>query len=303
MAWTKGSFPVLLSIDVDGDLPVLAEDSANVDRLKSRFSGLYGREHGVHRVLSMLVDLGVTADWFFPGEIMRRYAQVVRAVHAAGRPIVVHGDRHLNFDNLDAPAQIDEILGGRDALKEVTRVTTNGFRTPSGEWYPGFPGAMQKAGFTWSSSLPFGEMPYRLTGTDLIEIPFRYELEGLQYFGFSFDPPFPLGQSRIAALESVEANWWSEARGAERFGTLLHIRLNAELRGVPSRTRMLRRFLTKLRQDTTASFTSCTELQELFVASPQDPEHPYELFTVLRASETTPPQVIQPPPTPEAGRK
>lgn len=286
MAWPEGSFPFLLSIDVDGDLPLLAENPANVDRLKSRSSGLYGPEHGVHRLLAMLVDLGVTADWFFPGEIARRYPQAVRAVHAAGHPIGVHGNRHLDFDRLDTSGQVEEILGGRAALEEVIGVTTTGFRTPCGEWSPAFPEAMQNAGFTWSSSLPFGEMPYRLTGTDLVEIPFRYELEDLQYFGYSFDPPFPPGQSRIASLESVEANWWSEARGSQRFGTLLHVRVNAELMGLPSRARLLRRFLMKLRQETTACFTSCATLQELFVDYEQDADHPYELFTALRLSET-----------------
>lgn len=285
MAWPDGSFPFLLSIDVDGDLPLLAEHPANIDRLKSRSSGLYGPLHGVDRLLAMLLDLGVTADWFFPGEITRRYPQTVRAVHAAGHPIGVHGDHHLNFDRLDTAAQVQEILGGRAALEEVIGVTATGFRTPCGEWSPDFPKAMQNAGFTWSSSLPFGEMPYRLTGTDLIEIPFRYELEDLQYFGYSFDPPFPPGQSRIASLESVEANWWSEARGSQRFGTLLHLRVNAELMGLPSRTRLLRRFLVKLQQETTARFTTCATLQELFTDCDQDDKHPYALFTALQASE------------------
>jgi peptidoglycan/xylan/chitin deacetylase (PgdA/CDA1 family) len=283
--WPDGAFAVVLTVDVDGDLPLLADDPSNVDRMKSRSAGLYGPEHGVPRLLALLTDLGVAADWFFPGEIARRYPDAVRAVHAAGHGIGVHGNRHLDFDRLELADQIEEMLSGRAAVQQIIGETPSGFRTPAGEWASGFPEAMQRAGFTWSSSLPSDEMPFHLTGTDLIEIPFRYELEDLQYFGYNLDPPFPPGQARIAPLESVEANWWCEVRGAERYGTLLHLRVNAEVMGVASRARMLQRFLQEVREGTNAWFTTCTELHALFVNREPDTAHPYALFVGLRPKE------------------
>lgn len=283
MTWPRGTtFAFLLSIDVDSDLPLLAQDPANVDRAKSRSAGRYGPEHGAPRLLAMLSDLGLRANWFFPGEVARQHTELVQAVHDAGHEIGVHGDRHLDFDALHLDGQIAEMLAGRNAIEKVTGATPSGFRTPGGEWAPGFPEAMHEAGFAWSSSLPSDEMPFHLTGTDLIEIPFRYELEDMQYLGYSLDPPFPPGQSRITPLEQVAENWWCEVRGAQRYGTLLHLRINAEIMGVASRTKMLRSFLADVRTGTDAWFTTCAELRARFASRDPDPAHPYALFLRLR---------------------
>lgn len=282
MSWPNGAtYAFTLSIDVDGDLPLLAEDPANVDRAKSRSAGLYGPEHGVPRLLKLLTELGITAQWFFPGEIAERYPELVLSLHRAGHGIGVHGHRHISFDELDLEGQIDEMASGRSAIEQIIGARLSGFRTPAGEWAAGFPEAMQEIGFTWSSSLPSDELPFHLTGTDLIEIPFRYELEDQQYLGYNLDPPFPPGQSRITPLESVEENWRCEVRGAERYGTLVHLRLNAEVMGIASRTLMLRRFLTDLQDRGNAWFTTPDELQQLYVDKDADLSHPYALFTEL----------------------
>lgn len=282
MNWPgEASYAFTISVDVDGDLPLLAEDPANIDREKSRSAGLYGPEHGAARLLAVLTDLDLTADWFLPGEIARRYPEVALAVRDAGHAIGVHGDRHLHFDRLSAQEQIDEMLAGRNAIAQVTGRMPQGFRTPAGEWSPAFLPAMQEAGFRWSSSLPSDELPFHLTGTDLVEIPFRYELEDQQYLGYNLDPPFPPGQSRITPLESVEENWWCEIRGAERYGTLVHLRLNAEVMGTPGRAQMLQRFLEGVQSTGRAWFATCGDLHALFAGSDPDPSHPYRLFTDL----------------------
>ncbi|RGE20362.1 polysaccharide deacetylase family protein [Leucobacter sp. wl10] len=286
MKWPEGkAHAFTLSIDVDGDLPLLAEDPENIHRHKSRSAGLYGPEHGAPRLLGLLTDLGITAQWFFPGEIANRYPGTVRAVHEAGHGIGVHGHRHLDFDRLALEGQVDEMIVGRAAIEQITGEAPRGFRTPGGEWREGFPAAMQRAGFAWSSSLPSDELPFHLTGTELVEIPFRYELEDQQYLGYNLDPPFPPGQSRITPLESVEENWWCEVRGAARYGTLVHLRLNAEVMGIASRARMLRRFLTGLQAQGNAWFATCAELHAYWSTRDPDPSHPYALFTELARRE------------------
>lgn len=283
MTWPNhAAFAFLLTIDVDGDLPLLAQNPDNADRLKSRSAGEYGPEHGAPRLLTMLSKLDMPADWFFPGEIARRHPDLVRAAHDTGHGIGVHGDMHLDFDGLHLAHQIEEMVSARSSIAKLTGESPTGFRTPSGEWATGFPEAMQEAGFAWSSSLPADELPFHLTGTDLIEIPFRYELEDMQYLGYSLDPPFPPGQSRITPLEHVEANWWCEVRGAERYGTLVHLRLNAEIMGIASRTRMLRNFLLDIRTRTNAWFATCAELHSLYSSREPDPAHPYAQFQALR---------------------
>ncbi|MGO1948302.1 MAG: polysaccharide deacetylase family protein, partial [Mycobacteriaceae bacterium] len=155
MIWPEtASFAVTVSVDVDGDLPLLAEDSENIDRHKSRSSGLYGPEHGAPRLLRMLNEIGMKAHWFFPGAIGERYPELVTAVHGAGHGIGVHGHHHLNFDRISLEQQIEEMTVARSTLESITGATAEGFRTPGGEWASGFPEAMGDAGFLWSSSLP-----------------------------------------------------------------------------------------------------------------------------------------------------
>lgn len=282
MEWpNQASFTCVLTIDVDGDLPLLAEDSANLDREKTRSAGLYGPEHGAPRLLRMLTAEGFGAHRFFPGEMARRYPGLVAEVVAAGHGVGVHGNRHIDFSRIGLDEQIAEMTDGRDTVASAAGVQPTGFRIPAAEWAQGFPEAMSGAGFRWSSSLPSDDMPFFLTGSGLVEIPFRYELEDQQYLGYNLDPPFPPGQSRITPLSLVEANWMHEVAGAQRFGTLLHLRLNAEVMGFPGRVVMLRRFLTGLRDRGDVWFTSMDELCAWQAAQEPDPAHPYALFTGL----------------------
>lgn len=286
MIWPNDAkFAFAVSVDVDGDLPLLSEAPSNLDRLKSRSAGLYGPEDGAPRLLKVLNDVGIRSQWFVPGQIARRYPHLVCTVHDDGHLLGVHGNHHLDFDHITLEEQVEEMLAGRDALESAVGVRAYGFRTPAGEWADGFPETMERAGFRWSSSLPSDELPFQLTDSRLVEIPFRYELEDLQYLGYSLDPPFPPGQSRITPLESVEDNWWCEVRGAERYGTLVHLRLNAEVMGTPGRSRMLERFLTRVLTETKPWVATFDDLHALWAASPPDDEHPYRLFTRLIAEQ------------------
>lgn len=287
MIWPDAaSFAFTVSVDVDGDLPLLAEDPGNIDRHKSRSSGLYGPEHGAPRLLRALNDLGVSAQWFFPGAVAERYPELVSRVHEAGHGTGVHGHRHLNFDRLTLDQQIEEMTEGRSVITSLTGTAPTGFRTPSGEWGQGFLQAMESAGFRWSSSLASDDFPFHLTGTDLVEIPFRYELEDQQYLGYNLDPPFPPGQSRITPLEFVDANWKDDVLGAERYGTLAHLRLNAEVMGFPGRVRMLRSFLTWVKSRDSVWFATMDELCDLQKEHGADPSHPYALFARMTSAET-----------------
>lgn len=280
MNWPENAaFGLTVTIDVDGDLPFLAQDPANIDRHKSRSTGLYGPDEGAARLLNLMDELGLTTTWFIPGQIAERYSDLVRRIKSSGHEIAVHGHRHLDFDGIELEEQVSEILNGRDAIFDITGESPEGFRTPAGEWAPEFPEAMAKAGFTWSSSLiSADDVPFSLSGTPLVEIPPRYDLEDLQYLGYNLEPPFPPGQSRITPLEIVEENWQIEVDGAARYGTLFHLRLNAEVMGFPGRTHMLRRFLTSVlaRGDVWAG--TCSEIAHFARQIPDDPQHPYAIF-------------------------
>ena len=285
--WPHGArCAVVVTIDVDGDLPFLALDPGHRDRLKSRSVGQYGPEHGAARLLRMLERLGVAASWFIPGVIAQQHPELVRSVLAGGHELACHGMHHLDFDGLDLDAQVAEMLNGARALQETSGAHVRGFRTPSGEWQPGFPEAMATAGFGWSSSLPGDDRPFPLGDAGILELPFRYELEDLQYLGFNLDPPFPPGQSRIQSLEAVRDNWDIEFAAARRFGTVLMLRLNAEIMGTPGRARLLEDFLSSTITSGEAWVATCGELAAHWAGQPVEADHPYGRFLELAPLES-----------------
>jgi len=285
--WPNGArCAVVVTVDVDGDLPFLALDPGYRDRMKSRSVGRYGPDHGASRVLDVLERLGVRATWFVPGAIAQEYPELVRDVVGRGHETAGHGMYHLDFDGLDLSAQLAEMTEGRDALRAVSGVEPRGFRTPSGEWKAGFPEAMGAEGFRWSSSLPSDDRPFTLGDSGVLELPFRYELEDLQYLGFNLDPPFPPGQSRIQSLEAVRANWDVEFAAARRWGTMLLLRLNAEIIGTPGRARFLEDFLRSVLESGEAWVASCGEVAEHWAGQPVENDHPYGMFLTLSTRES-----------------
>ncbi|WP_262706260.1 MULTISPECIES: polysaccharide deacetylase family protein [Streptomyces] len=271
----------MVTVDIDGDLPFLGIDPAHRDRLKSRSVGQYGPDHGADRLLRVFERQEIPVTWFVPGAIAQSYPGLMDRLVASGGDIASHGMHHLDFDGLGVPDQIDEMLRGRDALAAATGRSIVGFRTPAGEWGPGFVARMASEGFTWSSSIPADDRPFWLGRDGVLEIPFRYELEDLQYLGFNLDPPFPPGQSRIASHVTVRDNWRIEFEAANRWGTMFLLRLNAEIIGTPGRTRLLEQFLEGMRESG-SWFVSCTEMRAHWDRVPPEPAHPYALFEALR---------------------
>ncbi|MCP3425575.1 polysaccharide deacetylase family protein [Rothia sp. AR01] len=308
MRWPEGrACGVLVTVDLDGDAPFRAAAPENAGREKSRSVGRYGLEEGAARLLRVLDDVGLAADWFVPGLTTRENPGLIREIAARGHALSSHGDLHLDFNGLTLEEQMAEILGGRAALEEALGgpgggggaasgvaspaldaappALGAGFRVPSGEWAPGFPEAALAEGFRWSSSLPADERPFRCGVGGLVEIPFRYELEDHQYLGYNLDPPFPPGQSRIAPIETVRENWELEYRGAVRYGTLFHLRLSAELMGTPGRAAFLRDFLLRIREDDAAWLGTCGSMAAWCEGLEPEADHPYGMFARLRAAE------------------
>jgi peptidoglycan/xylan/chitin deacetylase (PgdA/CDA1 family) len=282
----------VVTVDVDGDLPFLSMDPAHATRLKSRSVGQYGADHGADRLRAVLAELAVPATWFVPGLVATQQPALVERIHSAGGDLASHGTAHRDFDGLGLSAQIDEIVGGRDALGAITGEAPRGFRIPAGEWHPRFIEAMTASGFTWSSSLPADDRPFWLDDTgDMLEIPFRYELEDLQYLGFNLDPPFPPGQSRIASHRTVLGNWITEFDAARRWNTLFLLRLNAEIMGTPGRAALLRRLLERMQQHD-VWFATCSQVRSVWEPAVDDVDHPYRLFRRLAAGGATAEAVV-----------
>jgi peptidoglycan/xylan/chitin deacetylase (PgdA/CDA1 family) len=276
---------VLVSVDFDAELPILAADPANAAREKTLSVGRYGPRRGTDRLLGTLADAGVRATWFVPGEAARLHAGAVGEVHAAGHELANHGHRHEDFDLLTADGQVDAVRQGSDALASLTGRVPTGFRTPLGSWKPGFAGRLTDLGITWSSSGFGDDLPYRHPDGDLVEIPVHHELHDHPYFFFNLQPPFPAGQSRIAPYRHVLGNWLREFTAYHRFGLCYVLRLQPEVIGTPGRIGLLRELLAHIGGHDDVWVGTGGEIAGWWRARgvPNDPGHPADLFARLTA--------------------
>lgn len=281
-----GKVPVVITVDVDGDLPLLAADSTNANRQKARSVGTYGLREGVPRILRLLKNLDIRATWFVPGLIATDNPEIVRVIHKEGHQLGTPGYSHADFDDLSLTEQVQEMSDGARELQRITGEQILGFRVPEGEWKSGFLDQMHLHGFEWSSSLPSDDRPFFLGQSRLLEIPWRYELEDLQYLGFNLEPEFPPGQSRIASHRTIFENWEIEWAAAKRFHTAFVLRLNAEVIGTPGRSHRLETFLRSLCSDPEASILTCSELAIQHAQSQVvEDDHPFHLWETLQSEE------------------
>jgi peptidoglycan/xylan/chitin deacetylase (PgdA/CDA1 family) len=85
------------------------------------------------RVLEVLARTRHRATFFVLGEKVRRYPEVVRAIHAGGHALGIHGDRHDRLLSFRMPWSIrDAIDRARDAVEAATGVRPRFFRPPLG---------------------------------------------------------------------------------------------------------------------------------------------------------------------------
>ncbi|MGO4751611.1 polysaccharide deacetylase [Streptomyces sp. 2MCAF27] len=285
--WPGGArCAVVVSVDFDAELPLLAASPEMARRAKTLSVGRYGATRGVDRLLREFADQDVRTTWCVPGRQAETHPRLVRRISEAGHEIANHGHDHEDFDHLDLPAQRAVLERASAALAEVTGVRPRGFRIPAGEWAHGFPDALAELGFTWTSSLRGDDLPYfqPTAGTGrLIEIPVHHELEDHPYFFFNLDPAFPAGQSRIASYEQVLGNWTTEFDAYRRFGLCYVLRLQPEVTGTPGRIRLVRELLEHVRRHDDVWLATAGEVADWWADTRpgNDPDHPAEVFARL----------------------
>ncbi|WP_328332326.1 polysaccharide deacetylase family protein [Streptomyces sp. NBC_00455] len=291
--WPRGiRCAVVVSVDLDAELPLLAADPTTAQRVKTLSVGRYGATRGVDRLLAEFQSQGVTATWCVPGRNAERYPHLLHAIAGHGHEIAHHGHAHEDFSGLGLAGQLDVVDRGSAAIADVTGERPRGFRIPAGEWAAGFPDALVDRGFAWSSSLHGDDLPHfhpartagprTGTGTErrLTEIPVHHELHDHPYFFFNLDPAFPAGQSRIAPYREVLGNWTTEFDAYHRFGLCYVLRLQPEVTGTPGRIGLVRELLRHIRSHDDVWIATAGEVAEWWAArnATNAPGHPAEVF-------------------------
>jgi len=252
--WPEGRrMALVVTIDLFDDAAILVQEPRMQGRAKSLSVWQYGTKRCVDRLLALFDELGLRASWFVPGTVALGHAPLVRRIHAAGHEIGNASFGCENFDLLHLEQQHRSLLAAQETLAGITGEAPLGFRSPFGNWAPGFTRSLREAGIAWSSSWRGDDLPYfhpvhpllpPAAGAPLVELPLHYELEDEPYFSFNLFPPVPVGQPRIASYREVLGNWRQDFAGFHRFGLCLPLRLHPEIVGTAGRIDMLREFLS-----------------------------------------------------------
>lgn len=282
--WPNGArCAVVITVDMDGDLGVLASEPRVRGRDKTLSVWRYGITRGAERLLTALDDAGLRASWFVPGLQAETRDGLVAAIATAGHEVACHGHAHEDFNTLDRAGQRDAVARGCDALAAVTGHRPTGFRTPSGSWAPELEEDLAALGIRWTSAWNGDDLPYfhlRRDGVSVVELPVHYELEDYGHFVFNLDPAFPKGQGRIAPYREVLGNWSQEFDAYHRFGLCYVLRLNTDILGTPGRIGLLTDLVAHMRGRDGVWFATGAEVADWWSATAPDnpPDHPIEVF-------------------------
>lgn len=297
--WPGGKrMAFVVTVDFFDTAGILTQEPRMAGREKSLSVWQYGAKRGVDRLLDLLGEFKLPASWFVPGRVALAHRALVQRIHQAGHEIGNASFGCENFDALSLPQQRDSLAAAQSTLREIIGEAPVGFRSPFGNWAPGFAQHLRDAGIQWSSSWRGDDLPYfhPASGTPgaaspaLIELPLHYELEDEPYFSFNLHPPVPVGQPRIASYREVLSNWKQDFAGFRRFGLCLPLRLHPEIIGTAGRIDLLREFMAEVVAHDDVWVATGRQVAAWWRSQREGNEagHPVDVFTSLHEPSVTP---------------
>ncbi len=251
----KATMRVLLTFDIDAEsAQVRKSPHLPVSLSKGQFARV-----GVGRILELLETFDLHATFFTPAWTAAHYADLVRAIVAAGHEIAAHGDLHENFSEMDDAAEEAVHAKSVRVLHDVAGRRPIGFRAPYWEWSTRTAAFLRKHGFTYDSSLMNDDRPYTIgegPARGMVELPVDWVLDDWMLFEEKQQPP-------SSALET----WTSEFDAAYELGTGYFIlAMHPECIGRGSRMRVLEHLVRHMRTKKGVAIGRCDELVALVQA-------------------------------------
>ena len=228
--------------------------------LESR--GEYGARVGVPRILPLLDRYHIRATFFVPAETARRYPSLVKEIYDKGHEIGHHGDMHESPSKLKLEEEKRILETGFETLEKVTGDRPKGYRSPAGELSPNSIRLFQEYGFLYDSSMMGDDFrPYFLKedgkDTNVVEIPFSWELDDAPYFLFSFRPTFYTGMSSPSKVYDI---WATEFDGAYENGGVFNLTMHPQIIGRYHRIKMLEKLIQYISGHEGVWFATCAEV-------------------------------------------
>lgn len=116
----------------------------------------YVLNQGMPRLIDMYAKHNIKATFFFTGDIVRLYPELVKMVMPFGHEIGSHGWSHLAeyaFDVLTLEQQIDHLKKSKDILEDISGEEVISFRAPAARVSYNTPVALEATGFKIDSSV------------------------------------------------------------------------------------------------------------------------------------------------------
>lgn len=242
----------MISVELDAEFIWLGMDPNNINLPKTLSMGEYGMARGLKRMLDLFDKFDVKATFFVLGEAFERYGDVIKRLSDSGHEIAVHGFNHVNFGLLSSAEQRDQISRAIEKIKACTGVAPVGFRIPEGNMTIETLDIARELGLKYDSSLLDSDLPYIIeegkSGSGLVEIPMRWDMQDFPYFCFNFHPQVPPGVCRIANYTQVLNIWQDELSAYHDYGLCYVIKFDPQSIGTPGRIGMVESLLTTMKE-------------------------------------------------------
>lgn len=236
-----GAAVALLTFDVDGDTPLLAEGAQYAEHLSTMSHGAYGPKVGIFRILKMLARHDAQATFFFPGLTAERYPHAIEAVLEAGHEVALHGYTHKSPVYNTPEEQIGELERGLEALERFG-ATPRGYRAPMWSTSKTTMEALGRFGMIYDSSMFDDDRPYVLDTPSgrIAELPIHWCLDDWEQYIYVPDPDFG---HIINRPSEVAALWIEELDAMRETNSLCVLTCHPFCSGRPSRIRAIERFI------------------------------------------------------------
>lgn len=250
---------VVLSFDVDGETAFLGSPGA-LDRPGLLSMGSYGRGPGLDRLLRILREQRLPAQFFVPGYVAEYDPSVVERIAAAGHPIGHHGYRHEPLEGVSPPREAEILARGMAPLAAILGRRPIGYRAPLWELTAATFGLLADQGFVYDSSLMADDRPYRMqTGVaaPMLEFPVAWALDDWEQYAFV---PGGGAPNAIDAPDKLMGMWKTEFDAVRSEGGFLCFTMHPQLSGRPGRARALGEFIAYMAHTGDVLFTTLDEL-------------------------------------------
>jgi len=249
---------VILSFDFDAESLWAAARLPNPS-LMSR--GEYGARVGVPRILTLLDKYDIRSTFFVPADTARRHTDLVKEIHARGHEIGHHGDVHESPLKLQVDEEKRILEVGFDTLEKVVGERPRGYRSPGGALSANSIRLFQEYGLLYDSSMMGDDFQLYLIRnkgeeTDVVEIPFSWELDDAPYFLFNFRPAYLVGMSSPAKVYEI---WATEFDGAYASEGVFTLTMHPQIIGRYHRLMMLENLIQYMAGHPGVWFATCTE--------------------------------------------